>query len=321
LEPEREPSSPARSSPSRWHLLGILVSLFAIIGSFRSKVKAPVGQAAHPINSSDDTKEETDKSEGNKPRGLYSANPDDPATKHVCCHPKKKHKRFYERWKFYALLINLLTLVAVVWYACLTRQLVITSNNTFTEARDARQPWVGIDGNTIAIAPQVSFYWSPNPTIKTPVVSVSLKYTIKNFGSSPALYEADEAFAMAYHDGLKPIAEMQNHCQMAEGLSKSGAQTSGVGEMVLPGGTKNAPIQSPQVILNPGQTQLERIWIFVCVAYQDPWNKKTHYSRYMYLTQHRDVGTGPSIQVSPLEHPGWSYIPITASILESAQAQ
>ncbi len=125
---------------------------------------------------------------------------------------------------------------------------------------------------------------------------------------------------MAYHDGVKPIAEMKNWCQLTEDGSRDAAKTSGAGEMVLPGANRESPLINPSVMLDSDQTHIERLWIFVCVAYQDPWKSKTHYSRYMFLTQHRDLGTGPSIQPDPV-HPVWTYIPITAAHLVSAQAE
>jgi hypothetical protein len=221
------------------------------------------------------------------------------------------------KWTF--LLVQFLTLAAVVWYACLTQKLVKSSNDTFAEARDARQPWVGIERNEIIMSPTVDFFWGIPPHLVTnPTITVSAKFSLKNFGQSPALYETDAIYVMGYHDGLKPIAEMKRWCQMEEELSKAGAETSGAGEMLLPGATKE-PTWTTNVMLNPGQTHIERLWVFVCLAYQDPWKKKMHYSRYMYLTRHQNLGTGTSIPVNPKQLE-WTYIPITGANLFSAEA-
>ncbi len=133
MEPRKKTSSPDRSSPWNLGLLGILISSFAIIGYLRSKAKAPLGQPANRVSNPDNTKQETGKSEYNDPMGFNPTGSQNATTAHVCCHSKKERKPLYRRWKLYALLINILTLIAVGWYACLTQQQVKTSDQTFTE--------------------------------------------------------------------------------------------------------------------------------------------------------------------------------------------
>jgi hypothetical protein len=183
------------------------------------------------------------------------------------------------------------------------------------EMQAQRQPWVGIEDNVIAVAPSPSFFFGiPPRVVDYPNIEITANYVVKNFGAGPAFSEFDDITVMADREGTKPIDEMKSWCRLAEVASRAGAETSGLGEMLLPGARKQSTLgTNPQLKIK--QTHIERLWIFVCVAYQDSGQKEIHHSMYMYLTKN---GGNPIALPEP--HSQWTYLPITGATLVSATA-
>lgn len=165
MEPGKLPSSYPQTSSWLLALLGILGFVW-----LRSKVKTPFRQIADSKYRHDYTNYDANKFSNNIGSKIDIANPDRPSSPPQCRYPDKKTKRWYKRWKPYFFLVNLVTFVAVLWYACITRsvwkemrkqtttsqmqleaterpwikqQIVITSDLTFDEKGDAHITVVG----------------------------------------------------------------------------------------------------------------------------------------------------------------------------------
>jgi hypothetical protein len=191
------------------------------------------------------------------------------------------------------------------------------------EMRAARQPWVGLENNSISVDPSPEFGPShpPNPNF---MILENTAYSIRNFGTAPALHESDIVVAIpdtCTGNCIPPTDTLSQWCFYPEGMSTTrGAANPGAGQMVLPGAS--IPVRkSATLIFNPTTTQhIQRVWFFVCIAYQDPWNKgQIHHSRYWYLSVHpTDPFNGPQAPVPT--HPGFTYIPISGLGLWGADA-
>ena len=211
---------------------------------------------------------------------------------------------------FWTALATVTIAVLTVFYVVYARRQWSVMSGQLAEMQAARQPWVGIEDDTIQISPAPNFFWGiPPHTVENPSILINVSYSLKNFGTSPALHETDfvEAIADNPNSTIPPTQEIDTTCRFAEMRSNNpGAANPGAGGILLPtavrqGGWNITPF------LSVGQKHIERLWIFVCVAYRDPW-KKMHHSKYWYLTVHRDRGSGPSFPAPG--HPDWTYIPI-----------
>jgi hypothetical protein len=122
LEPEKEHASQHQSSLWLPFLLGILVSSLAYL-----KIK-PVDSQRKQINS------ETDTTHGpSKPIPVLASEPRVPQTVSHYEKPSEKRSKVPDWLKF---VVNVLTLAAVVWYACEARKQRVAMDNTFTEVHD-----------------------------------------------------------------------------------------------------------------------------------------------------------------------------------------
>jgi hypothetical protein len=195
--------------------------------------------------------------------------------------------------------------------ATATNKLATETKRSADIAQRHNAPWVGIEDNTVTINPQLGLSWAAPPG--STIATINVAYAIKNFGSEPATYTVDLISAMAYRNGLKPLEWLQSFCHMSTGVSASGADTNAVGEMILPGARRQSGRRT-NVQLNPEQQHIERIWIFICIGYQDGL-RQTHWSRYLYLT--RNSGA----PVAFPGHPDWTYIPVVGAVLDSADAK
>lgn len=180
-------------------------------------------------------------------------------------------------------------------------------------------PWVGLENNNININPSPRF----TGTTAHPIIMIDTAFFVKNSGTAPGLHEADIVVAIPDAEGdVPPTAWLQQRCFSAEGISTSpGAANPGAGQMILPGATIPQRQQGTLLLVDPiksvpiQSTHIKRIWVFVCIAYQDSWGKTIHHSRYWYLTTH---GSGPEVPVPG--YPGWTYIPIVDANLWGADA-
>ena len=191
------------------------------------------------------------------------------------------------------------------------------------EMRAARQPWVGLENNSLSVATSPDFGPSAPPSPYFAIME-NTSYSIKNFGAAPAFHESDVVVAFpdtCVGNCIPPTENLSQWCFYPEGLSTTpGAANPGAGQMVLPGAS--IPIRkSTNLMLDPNKVQnIRRVWFFVCIVYQDPWKQgQIHHSRYWYLSVHpTDPINGPQIPVP--NHPGFTYIPISGVGLWGADA-
>jgi hypothetical protein len=123
LAHEEEPSSSSQNSGEPSGLLQILFAsawAFLLFRSF-SKSRTPTRKSADTAHSEDSTNNRTENPSYDS-LGRFSVTETDSPPTPPRNYPTKKPKRWWRRWKPYALLLNLGTFVAVAWYACITNR-------------------------------------------------------------------------------------------------------------------------------------------------------------------------------------------------------
>jgi hypothetical protein len=102
--------------------------------------RAPAHKWIGGARENDSTKDFTDDPHDKALIGIRSA--DNPPTPIKCANSYEKPQRWYSGWKIPKFLVNLLTLLAVGWYAFLTQRQLSTTKEHF---RTDERAWVGIE--------------------------------------------------------------------------------------------------------------------------------------------------------------------------------
>jgi hypothetical protein len=217
------------------------------------------------------------------------------------------------------LLVSLITMCAVIYYAGVTRLQLGKMEGTYQEAKRSadiaerqQQPWVGLEQNTATPVNSPEYAWSP--ALPHPTIYASLRYSLKNYGASLALWVNETMHLDPVPERGMDLPHLRQVCRID--IYRAGQVTiqGDVGEMILPGASKLSSygtsmrnnLRTPQA--------LKRVWITLCVLYQDPrgiW----HFSGYRFISSH--AGATPAILPG---HPGWSYLPFTGVSLIAADA-
>ena len=251
METEKETSSPARNALSPLALLGILVSSIGIIGWFRSKLKSPGGKARNRVDDQYNAEHPT-KSKSNMPSGTNIADPHNPTAVHPFKHVHQKQKHWYQRWKFYGRAINFLTLVAVVWYACITRGI-------WLQMIEADRPWLGPTEAGLRITANQEVLNQGQKQIRS-----NIDLSFRNGGKSPASIEVARSAWHAY--ATFPKSPEFTPCSLT-----SSPET----KALIPGS------QTGFSCVYVGQTEItENLYAFAEIQYRDIRTNKTYYSHF-----------------------------------------
>jgi hypothetical protein len=197
-----------------------------------------------------------------------------------------------------------------------------------TEARNATQlaenqwrgqrvPWVGF-ANDMGFVPALDFFWGMQPhVLNVPQATMTVAYTIKNFGNSPAFAVAEDfrATAVPAGDYESSLPSLHSWCHGQDPFVKMRAKSGAIGKVVFP--AEELPRkQEVAVHVNAGQTHVQVIELSVCITYMDSWDT-IHHSEYFYQTNYSESGK----PVAPNAiHPEWTFRPITSAYAMGAQA-
>jgi len=146
---------------------------------FRAKSKTPGGKSADSVYCPNSTTHTTRdlRNEARLDVSITETSYPSAAAKHEHSEPK----RWYQHWKPWIFLLNIATLVAVAWYACITRNMwKEMQRQTVIQRRtgiNSERAWVGLDVPITLDAIQ----------IQSAKVRINGHYSIKNFGHGPAL--------------------------------------------------------------------------------------------------------------------------------------
>jgi len=214
------------------------------------------------------------KSKGNRPSDgeknplpksppSISASNAPPPIENTCA--TKADKKEHREWgKF---VIEVLTLLAVVYYACVASRQLTEMRRATDAARESfvvgQRPWIGIDGTPTARQESERWY---------------IGFSVKNFGLSPALHAVLSSGA----ENVNKAGE--RYCTVGEKLTTSGEDSSGPsgeqGYVLFPG--KIALLQTAAV---PGNQQ-NIVYLVGCATYFDQFGKRpVHHTRFCYYVK------------------------------------
>jgi hypothetical protein len=273
---EKEPSSPSRSALWPLALLGILAFFW------RSKMKTPLAQATNSVHRHDSTKHDTNESCNDAGEGMVNlAHPNGPPAPYQCRYPEKKQKRWYRRWKPYIFLLNIATFIAVVWYACTTR-------NMWTEMRtqtciqheasiNAERAWVGLSETPkVEVSPMTQKQFTATITLP-----------LKNFGKGPALNVFSGSQFATHGHVQDTIANTCNLIFPFVGLkpSRPVVSTEDIpksqwGQVLFPSQPLTAPHDTSG---EPSSVLLQEVFVVGCIVYKDQF-RNPHWTKFSYST-------------------------------------
>ena len=229
-------SSRSQKSPERPGLLEILFAsawAFLLFRSF-SKFSTPIRKSADAPNSDDSTNDRAE-NPGNYPSGgIGIAKTNCPPAPSQCNYSKKKPKHWLKRWKPYVFLLNVGTFIAVVWYACITKNMWQEMQSQTGIQRDAyvaaQRPWIKIievdtRGNS-PIVPALSFQEGMGAGKPFQQATFQLKVSVKNVGHSVAEVSVrPDLFLAPWSEGSffeAVTKEQKSFCDSDYGAARSG---------------------------------------------------------------------------------------------------
>jgi hypothetical protein len=179
--------------------------------------------------------------------------------------------------------------------------------------RSGQRPWVGIEQNTAIPVNSPQYAWSP--ALSYPTIYVTLQYSIKNYGLTPA-FRVNGVFTVAPVTDPGPTGgpSFPDPCAMAE-TRQDPSEKIQLGEVVFPGSAINTGFGTNMQTDPQKLRVLRRVWINLCIAYQDSDKAKWRHSKYTFISS---PAAGPTVTFK--EHPGWSDLPFTGMSLIAASS-
>jgi hypothetical protein len=282
---------------------GLLYTLFAFFGflagwSF-SKLHTPPRQSVNSPHSEDRTDQGANYPDHGAPRAITIPEVDSPPSPRECDYPKKKPKRWWKRWKTYFFALNVLTFIAVAYYAHITYRMWNEMQAQTRIQREGQRPWLGI-------AAQVSLTNPPEYRVSVPgQVELRLQgvYAVKNFGTSPAFYAdnwVNVEFLMSTPDIKRPPVSRM--------ICPDGSAKSHEGEVVFPGSQVTFGFNMQMARMIPGTyiREVNRVWLVGCISYLDASDTKIHHTRFWLRSAHPD-----NAEWIKLPGKDFRYMPIT----------
>jgi hypothetical protein len=213
------------------------------------------------------------------------------------------YSRFFNWWNRDRVL-NLLTFLifcTTVAYTVYSHRQWLTMQRQLELSERA---WLGLDG-TVQLAALPQFHQEAIQGKQWTMVRMGLSYSVKNFGSSPGIGEADafEFFPMR-DNAPKPISEMQGLCRLLENTMKSGRATGfDSGSVVFPQNEirENSGLDAWQGIPQDIKV-IHRFWAIGCIVYSDAFG--IHHSKFWFKSNQSDIGN--LIPVLPDSDVKWS---------------
>jgi hypothetical protein len=198
--------------------------------------------------------------------------------------------------------------------ATATNTLASEAKRSADIAQSQSAPWVGIEqARTIQVYPP-RYGWMPEP-LGYPTIWVEVRFPVRNYGNSPAFRETETVTFAPVPERGEDLPTLRNACLIDAFRRGQVTYQGDIGEMMLPGATKNSGYDSNMVHDVRKTKALKRIWITICITYQDVRNE-WHYSGYRYISSPAD-----GVPFTFPDHPGWSYLPFTGASLVAASAE
>ena len=224
-----------------------------------------------------------------------------------------KKRDVWDWVKFAAEIVGIGVVIVYTTIAALQWCEMKKANTTAQESLQAQtRPWIGIEGNKVAPVASPEYAWSP--ALPYPTVWVTLSYSIKNYGTGPGFRQREWFKVIPVSDvgGYSPT--FPDECAMAE-THQPASDKAEMGYVIFTGASITTGSGTNLMVDMTKTKNLRRVWIAMCIAYQDSSHAQWHHSRYRYISQPM---TGQPVTFP--SHPGWSYVPFSGFSLDSASA-
>jgi hypothetical protein len=246
--------------------------LQALQGFFKSST--PVEQTIHTNSTQNDARNERDAGQNipnNPVRVIVERLPPPEPPEHERQAEKKRDRR--PQWGL--LVVNVLTLAAVVFYACVTYKMWCEmQEQTHTSHRQLeaeQRPWLSLAGLRMT-----------GPlTFDANGANISVQYQLKNTGHSPAMQVwLESELYVESRFGLDARAERGRLCDK---IVEQETPSFNIGETIFPGDdfVRQWNLQAPKASIDESRSQLGGIFaldVVACVAYRSSFSKDTYYT-------------------------------------------
>ena len=142
------------------------------------------------------------------------------------------------------------------------------------------RPWIGLEGSRVAPVSSPEYTWGP--LLPYPMIYVNLSYSVKNYGAGPGFREREWIKVTPVSDVGGYTPTFPDECLMAETHQPSSDKVE-AGQVIFPGATIETKLATNMMTDVQRTKDLRRVWISLCVAYQDS-RDQWHHSRYRYIS-------------------------------------
>jgi hypothetical protein len=291
---EKPSASPPQTSLWLLGLLGIL----GVVSWFRSKSDTPIIQSTNPQPSDDNAADQPARCQNISERPIRVVIESLPP-RHAPTNERTTEKKKKTRREWYGIGIQTLTLLGVLWYACIAR-------DQWREMINARRPWVGVDDKIVLTAypsftPAAEYLGKKYVRVRFP-----FSVTIRNFGESPAHDEYD--FFATYYVGVMKQGADEKMMKFQSFLPPSCSKTDDMGTQdhaqgtstIFPAQTKVAHDSVGDILVPVEDWFLHGgLGIVGCIVYQDSLGRTRH-TKVRFEAAYPDEQTHHTVYANPL---------------------
>jgi hypothetical protein len=238
--------------------------------------------------------------------------PPAPPTKTHCEITCKTEKDFWDHVKTGAEILGIILLAIYTGYTikmyCANKKAADAAKSAADTAHDAfvkgTRPWLGVDGPlVITSAPVIETLKSDMKGYRN--VRASYQFTVKNFGTAPALHYAQNSTIVINSpptpDGLADFSQFKNDADAACRLAESGTRP------VVPGEEGSGLYLFPQQPItertrstsgSPDVNEKRALDIVGCLVYSDQ-HKTVHHTRFCFMGNTSIMGTKAGDKLEP----------------------
>jgi hypothetical protein len=269
-------SSPSQNPDVRFLLRHILANASLVISAFHNFLRsgAPVEQTINTNSTQNDTHNERHTRQhipNNPVRVIVESLPPPESPKHERQTEKQRDRR--PQWGL--LVVNVLTLIAVVFYACVTYKMWCEmqeqSRTSHRQLEAEQRPWLALAGLRMT-----------GPlTFDANGANIPIQYQLKNTGHSPAMQVwLESELYVESRFGLDARAERDRLCNKIVGQE---TPSFNIGETIFPGDdfARQWNLQAPKSLIDESRKQLGGVFaldVIACVAYRSSFSRDTYYT-------------------------------------------
>jgi len=175
---------------------------------------------------------------------------------------------------------------------CMWRAMLNTNRLTHDALVRSNRPWLAVDGNPQVLEPV---------HVGADGLQCKVRFSIKNFGVSPALYvNLRPSLDTFVFGGDEPVAQFKqsadSDCQTADLKTRPSVPgEGGTGPYIVPTGLLQRDID----VSNPSIKDFTKPFrVIGCIAYWDQFKERIHHSTFCFITENSAKDAGPNTRFS-----------------------